>query len=152
MLMNWPPTFSPADSGWARLMAGAPTAEMFCRMSATDWKPCFSMSARLMVSTGAAFSTSTWRMREPVTSIRSKVVVSVVPDSCANTVPVPTADTAPTASANEIASRSFVVLQFILSLSRKGYPKVSLEAVKKGDHETRGCPDTSRLLTIIKPT
>ena len=77
-------------------------------------------------------------MREPVTSMRSKVVVSVWPDSCANTAPVPTADTAPTVSANEIASRSFVVLQFIVSLSRKGYPKVSLEAVKKATTKRGG--------------
>ena len=78
MSMNCPPTFSPDDNGMARLIAGAPVAEMVCRMSAMDWKPCRSMSSRLMVSTGAALSMSTWRMRLPVTSIRSSVVGSCV--------------------------------------------------------------------------
>ena len=57
-LMNVPPAFSPADNGDARLIGGVPTALMFCRMSETDWKPCLSMSARVMVRTG--FSVSSW--------------------------------------------------------------------------------------------
>jgi hypothetical protein len=83
-LMKLPPTAGPAARGVARLSAGEPAAVMFCRMSVIDWKPCRSMSARVMLSTGAAVSRSTWRMREPVTSMRSRVVGSgVSPLSCA---------------------------------------------------------------------
>jgi len=37
--MNEPPGDSPALSGSARLIAGEPVDDTFCRMSATDWKP-----------------------------------------------------------------------------------------------------------------
>jgi hypothetical protein len=87
-------------------MAGA-GGGMFCRMSATDLKPCFSISARLMVSTGWAVSVSTWRMREPVTSMRSRLV------ALAWAVAV----LAPATSAITTASRSWLDLSFIGSLS-----------------------------------
>jgi hypothetical protein len=79
MLTNTPPAFSPALSGDARVMVGVPKAETFWTMSAIDWKPCFSISLRVIVSSGAGVAVSTVRIREPVTSIRSSSVAS----SCA---------------------------------------------------------------------
>ena len=72
--MYAPPTASPAARGAVRLTAGLPALVMFCRISATELKPCFWMSSREITRTGAAVSTSTWRMRDPVTSMRSNVV------------------------------------------------------------------------------
>ncbi len=72
------------------------------------------MSARVIVVIGAAVSMSVRLMREPVTWMRSSVVVlESLLDVWAKAAPMPEADTVPTASAKEIASRSFVVLQFI---------------------------------------
>ena len=87
--------------------------------------PVFSIASRSMVTTGLAFSASTRRMREPVTSMRSRVVAcwsvgagvagGVV--SWANAMPVPARAVVPTASAKVIASRSLVVFK-VISLSK----------------------------------
>ncbi|MNT11581.1 hypothetical protein D3C72_1464720 [compost metagenome] len=70
--------FSPELSAFARLIAGLPIAVTFCRMSATELKPWRSISVRLRASTGCAVSTSTWRIREPVISMRSRLVGEAV--------------------------------------------------------------------------
>ena len=64
-------------------MVGLPIAVTFW-MSATELKPCFSMSLRLIANTGWAVSTSTWRMREPVISMRSRLVGVALLPSWAN--------------------------------------------------------------------
>ena len=116
--MYWPPASALAVSGEVRLNVGEPAEGMFCRMSATVLKPPAWMSSRLIITTGCAVSTSTWRMREPVTSMRSRVVACCSELSCANATPVPAITVAPDTSAKEIASRSLVVLRVISSLSK----------------------------------
>ncbi|MNI60804.1 hypothetical protein D3C73_1160390 [compost metagenome] len=59
-------------------MVGLPIAVTFCRMSDTELKPWRSMSARVSASTGCDVSTSTWRIREPVISMRSRLVGEAV--------------------------------------------------------------------------
>jgi len=92
----------------------APLAEMRWSTSATEVRPCFSIAARSMMKTGWEFSTSTERMREPVTSMRSRLVGDA--DSWATAVvAVPAVAT----SAITTASRSLLCLKFIaLSLSK----------------------------------
>ena len=98
-------------------LRAAPLEEMRCSTSATEVSPCFSIVALSITWTGWEVSASTERMREPVTSTRSRVVACG--SLCASAVPVLAAIVAVVNSASVTASRSLVGLSVIV-LSRVG--------------------------------
>ncbi len=123
----WPPCSGLEVSTAALLKVWVPETVRFCRMSPTLTRPDFLMSSEDTVKIGWAVSTSTERMREPVTWMRSRLVAPEVA-SCACAV----ATDAPATSAMTTASRSLLDLKFIGSLSpRKSWLGYCLRAERK---------------------
>ncbi|MNN27347.1 hypothetical protein D3C81_1408810 [compost metagenome] len=107
---------------------------MFWMMSPIEVWPCAWICSRLMVKTGCEVSTSARLMREPVTSILSRVWVL----SWAKAAP---AGSTLAASAMTTASRSLLVLQFIgFSLSAKWtwYIRIGPRVGSKGELKAQG--------------
>ena len=91
--------------------------EVLRRKSATEMSPLLSSCSRPMTVTGSAPSISARLMREPVTSMRSRVWLSDCLASCARARP---GAATPTASAMTMASRSLWVLKLMTLCLQEG--------------------------------